>query len=188
MRIRPNRPFRRRGILGGAIAAGLMGRLAEANRLFDVGRPAEAASAFAELAQEAAARGHPQRAAQLHLRAGEGFAQAGDGDGALTHARAALAIFNNLGRPDRARRVGARAVQSLRAAGLHAQAEALERELTGLPASAPDDEAEPAAPPRGRLPTDCPKCGGPVRSGEVEWIDEHSAECVYCGSVVPTQG
>jgi endogenous inhibitor of DNA gyrase (YacG/DUF329 family) len=34
------------------------------------------------------------------------------------------------------------------------------------------------------LPTHCPACGGTVRPDEVEWLDEITAECAYCGSPV----
>lgn len=38
--------------------------------------------------------------------------------------------------------------------------------------------------PGSRLPADCPRCGAPVRSDEVEWIDDTSVECAYCGGVI----
>jgi Zn finger protein HypA/HybF involved in hydrogenase expression len=38
--------------------------------------------------------------------------------------------------------------------------------------------------PKPILPTNCPGCGGPIRSDEVEWADEVTAECPYCGSAV----
>ena len=34
------------------------------------------------------------------------------------------------------------------------------------------------------LPTTCPGCGGPLRSDEVDWADEATAECPYCGGSV----
>lgn len=51
---------------------------------------------------------------------------------------------------------------------LHVQAEA----RSGAPARKPV------------LPTHCPGCGGPVRANEVDWIDEATAECNWCGSAV----
>jgi len=35
-----------------------------------------------------------------------------------------------------------------------------------------------------RLPASCPFCGAPLRSDQVEWIDERRARCAYCGSPV----
>jgi hypothetical protein len=45
-----------------------------------------------------------------------------------------------------------------------------------------------AAPPtpRRELPAQCDACLGPVRSDDVEWIDDTSAACAYCGSVIKT--
>ncbi len=34
------------------------------------------------------------------------------------------------------------------------------------------------------LPTRCPGCGAPIRPDEVEWIDELTASCAYCGTSV----
>jgi hypothetical protein len=37
------------------------------------------------------------------------------------------------------------------------------------------------------LPAQCPACLGPVRSDEVEWIDEISAQCAFCGSTLKAE-
>jgi hypothetical protein len=78
--------------------------------------------------------------------------------------------------------VGQRMVDELTARGLTAEA----AEIAGLlGASLPKDlPAEPAPTKRPILPTHCPSCGGAVKSDEVEWIDEVTAECDYCGSPV----
>jgi hypothetical protein len=34
------------------------------------------------------------------------------------------------------------------------------------------------------LPTHCPSCGAAVKPDEVEWLDDITAECGYCGSPV----
>jgi hypothetical protein len=34
------------------------------------------------------------------------------------------------------------------------------------------------------LPTHCPSCGAALRPDEIEWLDESTAECAYCGSPV----
>jgi hypothetical protein len=47
--------------------------------------------------------------------------------------------------------------------------------------SAPGVGAEKARPV---LPTNCPGCGGPLHAGELEWTDDITAECSYCGSAV----
>ncbi|HEX9117672.1 MAG TPA: hypothetical protein VGA61_16500, partial [Anaerolineae bacterium] len=42
----------------------------------------------------------------------------------------------------------------------------------------------PAPSPRRVLPTHCPGCGAPLRPDEVDWLDEMTATCEYCGSPV----
>jgi len=33
-----------------------------------------------------------------------------------------------------------------------------------------------------RLPGNCPNCGAPVRTREVDWVEESIVECAYCGT------
>jgi hypothetical protein len=42
-------------------------------------------------------------------------------------------------------------------------------------------------PRRGLLPTSCPKCGAPVHSEDIDWVDENTAECEYCGTLIRTE-
>jgi hypothetical protein len=35
------------------------------------------------------------------------------------------------------------------------------------------------------LPSECPKCGGPIRGHEVRWTGSQSADCPYCGANLP---
>jgi hypothetical protein len=44
--------------------------------------------------------------------------------------------------------------------------------------------AAPAGPSHAKLPAKCPQCGGNVLPDEIEWVDEHSAICDYCGSLI----
>jgi hypothetical protein len=37
------------------------------------------------------------------------------------------------------------------------------------------------------LPSECPKCGAPVRGNEVRWTGVQSADCPYCGANLPMQ-
>jgi hypothetical protein len=51
-------------------------------------------------------------------------------------------------------------------------------------------EATVPTPPERRLellPSSCPKCGAPVRGGEVKWTGPRSAECSYCGANLPVR-
>ncbi len=162
--------------------------LGEANRLLEAGHIAEAAPLFAQLAQQAESQGMPRRAAELHLQAARSLMQIGNPQPALAHVHAALNLFTGLGLTGKAQAVYQRIVHDLRAADMHAEADQLERDFQAQSGLAQADTGEgfgsPAPQPRGRLPAKCPRCGGPVRSDEVEWIDEHSAACDYCGSVL----
>jgi len=35
------------------------------------------------------------------------------------------------------------------------------------------------------LPSECPKCSGPIRGHEVKWTGPQSADCPYCGANLP---
>lgn len=192
MRFRGGLPRRRGGPLGrgpgprGPMAGPLMHQLEQAHRLAEMGRWAEAAPLFAELARQAEARAMPQRAGHLHLQAARCLFQLRETGPALNHARAGLRIFSTAGMPERFQHTLQRTLEGLRANGLTAEADTLAREF-GAPVgnNAPPTAAESATPAAlAPLPAKCPACGGPLRSDEVEWIDEASAECPFCGGVV----
>jgi hypothetical protein len=169
-----------------ALGAALLPLLIEAHRLFAAGQPAEAARLFAQLAEKAEADGNLPRAAQMHLEAARSLLMVNDGQAAVAHARAALQLFTQIGSLGPAEAVYQRTLQELRARGMRAEADALEQDLRSefSQAAAPPAPGVTPSPARGRLPVKCPQCGGPMRGDEVEWIDDHSAECLYCGSVV----
>jgi len=37
------------------------------------------------------------------------------------------------------------------------------------------------------LPSNCPKCGAPIRGHEVKWTGTQSADCPYCGANFPME-
>ena len=164
-------------------------RLQEAHRLLGEGKPAPAAAIFEQLADQAAARGIP-RAPQLTLQAGRAWILAGEierGMGRLGQGLRRMAQMGQQGRPPR---VAGRVVSELRARGLAGQADDLQAQVNGLspglalPIEAP---AEPVSSKR-RLPPKCPYCGGSVLPDSVEWADEMSALCDYCGSLLQAEG
>jgi hypothetical protein len=214
MRFRPGRPFRRpaellaeinrarrlgpslfgqRGAGGrGPVAAELFAELGRAHRLLAEGHPAEAAPIFAELGRQAEALSLPQRAAHLHLQAARCYFQIRDSTTGLSHARLGLQTIINAGLQAKASNIYARLLAGLRANGLDAEAETLQKEfgvqlggVTANPAATSPARAE--SQPEGQLPAKCPSCNGPIRSDEVDWIDAQSAECPYCGSTLHTE-
>ena len=185
---RPLRPFRTGppmrwggppGPRGPALAGAALQQLANANRLLALGQAAQAAAIFAALAAGAEVRHMPRRAAQLHLQLLRCYA-ATDWPRALSEARVALKILMEAGLQAQASLIFAGSLAELRQGGLNAAAEELEREVQQALGG-----AAAAAPPARQLPPKCPQCGGAVRSDEVEWIDERSAVCDYCGSTLP---
>jgi hypothetical protein len=79
---------------------------------------------------------------------------------------------------------------ALRRKGYDAQADQLEQEaaqaLEGVGLSL--DEVRQRVPQvterRGALPARCSGCGVQLIPDEVEWHDAHTAECLYCGTVI----
>lgn len=164
-------------------------RLQEAFSLLAAGRYVPAGELLSELAERARENGHPLRAAQLALQAGHAFLQAGQPERAVRLVEQAARQFLAGRRPARAVRVFQAAIGALRAQGCDAQADHLEQTAQALLArtglalgSVTVDRPERR---RGHLPPACPRCGGPLRSDEVDWVDDASAECPYCSSVVP---
>ena len=158
--------------------------LRRANELAAVGDFAGAASSFEELARGAVARDGP-RAPLLLFQAGRMRILAGEIPLGMTHLQQGLELFAARGQWRQFRNTGQRAVAELSQRGLTGQAEQIEAILkTSLPASfslGPRVESEK---PKPVLPTNCPGCGGPLHSDEVDWTDEITAECPYCGSAV----
>ena len=160
--------------------------VSRANQALANGKPAEAADIFARLAQEGNKRGIAKPAANAHAHAALAYASAKNGAAALTHARAALNAFNQLGMLERAARFYANITRVLLENGLNGAADAIEKEFGAGLKSASAAAIAPET-KRGRLPSKCPHCAGPARSDEVDWIDDASAECNYCGGVIQTE-
>ncbi|MEW5718670.1 MAG: hypothetical protein AB1817_08605 [Chloroflexota bacterium] len=184
---RPMRPLRR-AVMRGVMRPNqvVMQAVARANNLLAQGKPNDAAQIFERLAQEGEARGFAKPAANAHAQTALAYAQAKNETAALTHARAALTQFAQLGMAQRAPTFYNDIVQKLRENGMMRAADALQREF-GDQIKTLSAQGVGAAAPRGRLPSKCPHCAGPARSDEVEWIDAQSAECVYCGGVIQTE-
>lgn len=184
------RPLRRRplaprwGRLGPGARQAVL-KLQEAHALMAQGAWTQAAAIFEELAGAAEARGLP-RASQLFLQAGRTRIEAGEIEVGVQNLRHGLTLMDRMGQLRRLPIAAARVISELRARGLVEQAASLEAEM-GV-ALARHGLSLAAFPPKveRRLPAKCPQCGGTVHPDEVEWIDEHSAACDYCGSVIQT--
>ncbi len=175
--------FRRRG--QHQFRRGGMGRqdvppeLQHANQLMVAGDYAGAASTFKGLAQ-GAENLFPRRAPILYMEAGRAAVLGGDVKTGIASLRLGLTMLASQGRHHRMRMLGQRAIEELKARGLNAEAQEIANFLgASLPNQLP---AESAPVERPILPTHCPSCGGTVNPDEIEWIDDVTAECDYCGS------
>jgi hypothetical protein len=100
----------------------------------------------------------------------------------VAHLRRGLTLFASQGRFERMQAFGQRAVEELSARGLTAEATEIANVLQANLPQRGIAAGGPAKKPV--LPTHCPGCGAPLRPDEVEWLDEATAECAFCGSPV----
>jgi len=156
--------------------------LQRAHRMLAQGEYAEAALEFHGLAQKAEER-FPERAPMLYLEAGRAAILSGQNKTGVAHLRRGLTLLASQMRFQRMQVLGQRIVVELRERGLKAEAQEILGLLqNNLPQNeVVESQAEIKKPP---LPTHCPSCGAAVRPNEVEWLDEVTAECDYCGSPV----
>lgn len=163
--------------------------LQRANELMAISDYPGAARAYEELAQAAKARTGPA-APHLYMQAGKARILAGQVPAGIAHIRQGLSLFAERGEWLKFHRNRRLAVEELLRLGLAVEADSL---ASYLSADIPEGVQEEDAKTRdivGRverrkaiLPTKCQGCGAPLRSDEVEWVDEVSVECPYCGSI-----
>ncbi len=159
--------------------------LAKANQMAGAGNPAGAAPLLAEVARELDAP-HPRRAANLHAQAAHAYADANRPQLALEQARAALNMFIQYQMVARTPVFYANITRKFNNKGMTGAATAIQNEFGGKigPLPAPSQgQARPVV-RRGVLPTNCPKCGGPVHGDSVSWVDNQTVECEYCGTLI----
>jgi hypothetical protein len=147
------------------------------------GNYAEAQEAFEFLAKRAE-NDFPERAPFLFLQAGRAAILNHQVEKGMAHLRSGLTMFATQQRYHRLTALGQQAVDELTARGLLREAdeirEVIKNNLPGNVSSIPTVQA------KGKpvLPTHCPSCGAALKPNDVEWLDEVTAECEYCGSPV----
>jgi hypothetical protein len=154
--------------------------LQEANFAFSKGEYGRAAELFEQIARVADGRSGP-RAPLFHLQAGRARLLAGQAVLGLPSLKRGLELLAQRGEFQRLGQFGARTVSELIEHGQKNEAAGIENWLKSvLPGmfSIQNSAKKPL------LPTHCPACGAPLRPDEVEWLDEATAECGYCGSPV----
>jgi hypothetical protein len=155
--------------------------LIRANQSMNSGSYVDAANDLEQLALAAEGRRGP-RAPAFHIQAGRARLLAGQPAPALQQFERGLGLLAARGRMRRLARLGPRLVAELRESGYAAETQQLSDYLHNL---SPGWEAAAQRIPPARhptLPTHCPGCGAPVHPDEIEWLDEGTGECAYCGS------
>ncbi len=178
--MRRRRPFRRRLLHRRKPVSKVPPALRRANELMEAGNYVESALAFEKIASIAEARGGA-RAHIFHLRAGRAFVLAEDVEKGILHIKRGLTMIAAKRQWEPLNRFGKRAVDELNELGLNKEAQEIADLLKKRLPERVDMLREKSRP---SLPIKCPSCGAPIRSDEVEWIDEKSAECVFCGNPV----
>ena len=157
--------------------------LQEANFAFDKGEYGRAGELFERIAETASARGGP-RAPIFYLQAGRARILAGQTALGMPSLKRGLELLAQRGQTARLHQAGMRVISELTERGLNNEASEIESWLQTILPTAPSVHSDPSVSKRPVLPTHCPSCGAAVRPDEVEWLDEVTAECAYCGSAV----
>jgi hypothetical protein len=179
MFLRPHRRSLRRAMRGEVPPA-----LRRANELMAAGEYAAAAEIFEQFGRGGLARNGP-RAPWFFLQAGRARLLAGEVPAGMALLHPGLSLLAGAGQFQQLQQTGRRAIAELNERGLAGEAKSLEDYLhSTLPGGFQPTAAAAGGPARPVLPVSCPGCGGPVRSDEVDWIDERTAECPYCGGAL----
>ncbi len=172
--------FRRRrfNLPGEPGRAGFEAQIAQAHRLFEDQRYPEAGAHFEQLGRIAESRGGP-RAPRFFLQAGRAWLHAGDPHRGMQALKHGWDLASRMGRQDLLARVGPALISELTGMGLNQESRQVEAWLGGVPAriAPPPTQSHPPA-----LPLKCPSCGASVNPQSVEWLDDQTAECYFCGS------
>lgn len=157
--------------------------LQEANYAYAKGEYGRAGELFERLAEGADARGGP-RAPLFLLQAGRARLFAGQTKLAMPSLKRGLELLAERQQYQRLQDAGQRVIAELTERGLASEVTDIEILLKiHLPAKF-TTELQVASTKKPILPTHCPSCGAAVKPDEVEWLDEITAECGYCGSPV----
>jgi hypothetical protein len=148
-----------------------------------------AARAFEELAKAASSRNGPA-VPHLYIQAGRANIKAGYVASGMSQIELALKVFAERGEWFKFQRIRNRVAEELRKNGLENEANTIinfmEEQLPSEIKSSggePSGDPRPVARARATLPPRCQECGAPLRIDEVDWVDENTAECPYCGNL-----
>jgi len=158
--------------------------ISQAFRLHANGKSGEAAVIFARLAQQMETSHAPRRAANLHAQAAHAYIDNQEAAPGLSEAQKALNLFLQTQMTPRAVQFYTNITQKLQNRGMNSASQKLQDEFGSQIGSIPTRQSPPVAPSTGRLPTTCPQCGGPIHRDAVDWVDNRTIECAYCGALI----
>ena len=160
-------------------------RLWRAHHLMESGRHRHAALIFEQVAQATFDRKNLNRAPALFLQTGRAYLLAGRQDVSMHWLWRGLRLLADTGRWSALERVGNRLTDELQQLGDADLAAEIE---TWLQSTLPEHTSQTDRPAlrahQSVLPLKCSFCGGVLRPDEVEWSNEQTAECAYCGSAI----
>lgn len=154
--------------------------LQEANFAFSKGEYGRAAELFEKIARVADGRNGP-RAPLFHMQAGRARVLAGQTGLGLPSLKRGLEILAQHKQFQRLHQFGTRTIDELTQLGHKNEATEIEAWLKSI---LPGTNLSEATAKKPVLSNHCPSCGAPLRPDEVEWLDEITGECGYCGSPV----
>jgi hypothetical protein len=160
--------------------------LLQAHRLYSWRQYLPAADLYERLAEGALTR-EPSRAPLLFLQTGWARIAGGQVETGIEQIRRGLELLNTQQRFRNLHRVSWRVIQGLENNGLEQQADQIRAWLIDLKHSEeiPEWGTTPqTAIAKVRLPLSCPSCGGVVDPSEVDWVDELTAQCGFCGTML----
>ncbi len=157
--------------------------LQEANFAFNKGEYGRAGELFENIAKTTDARGG-RRAPIFHLQAGRARVLAGQVKLGMPSLKRGLELIAQRGEVHKLHRTATRLISDLQSRGLTNEAAEIVVLLDELLRVMPAMEAKTFVSKSPSLPTYCPSCGAGLRPDEVEWLDEVTAQCAYCGSPI----
>ena len=178
----PRRPIR--PAIPGQIAQGPRRQLWRAHQLLESGHHDEAANIFEHLARAAHDRGLIRHTPNLYLQAARANILAGRLEKGKALIFEGLEIFNQTQRWSALARSGQRIVDELHQLGYGDIATEVEQWLAKTLPESLESYIQTSQKSAAPLPLKCPSCGGALRPGEVEMLDQFTGECPYCGSAV----
>ena len=176
--------MRRRGIFGPARSPGrqfIDEELIIAHAHFESGRYIDAGVIFENIARMAASHNGP-RAPRFYLQAGRSFLYGGNIEHGMALLENSRNLFIQYGRTEVIPLIILNLQAELQQMGLLEQSKQVAQWAVGLPI--PRQSPGSAVNKHSLLPLKCPSCGGPVIPLDTIWLDDNTAECVYCGSLI----